>query len=212
MENLLKANQEPIKFGGLNLQLFADEGEGDPTDPTEPIEPIIGEPTEPVKTFTQEDVNNIATKESRKAQEKLFKDLGIEDFEDAKEGMKKFQEWQESQKTEAEKKDEKLTNLEKEHLSIKSENELLKAQISASKQGVTPESIEDVVVLAKSLVTEEISIDKAIEMVVEKYPHFAVVQEVEEDNKIPRFSTGEHTKKVESLSDPFQAKIDKYKK
>lgn len=212
MKDINKGYQEPT-LGGINLQLFADKGEGESTEPTEPTEPIVDEPTEePVKTFTQEDVNNIATKEARKAQEKLFKDLGIEDFEDAKEGMKKFQEWQESQKTEAEKKDEKLTNLEKEHLSIKSENELLKAQISASKQGVQAESIEDVVVLAKSLVTEEISIDKAIEMVVEKYPHFAVVQEVEEDNKIPRFSTGEHTKKVESLSDPFQAKIDKYKK
>lgn len=206
MKDINKGYQEPI-LGGINLQLFADEGEGEPTEPTEPI---VDEPTdEPVKTFTQEDVNNIATKEARKAQEKLFKDLGIEDFEDAKEGMKKFKEWQESQKTEAEKKDEKLTNLEKEHLTIKSENELLKAQISASKQGVQAESIEDVVVLAKSLVTEEIGMDKAIEMVIEKYPHFAVTQE---DNKIPKFSTGEHTKKVESLSDPFQAKLDKYKK
>lgn len=206
MKDINKGYQEPI-LGGINLQLFADEGEGDPVEPTEPI---VDEPTdEPVKTFTQEDVNNIATKEARKAQEKLFKDLGIEDFEDAKEGMKKFKEWQESQKTEEEKKDEKLTNLEKEHLTIKSENELLKAQISASKQGVAPESIEDVVVLAKSLVTEEVNIDKAIEIVVEKYPHFAAVQE---DNKIPKFSTGEHTKKVESLSDPFQAKLDKYKK
>src|SRR5690625_276890 len=45
------------------------------------------EKAEETKTFTQEDVNNIATKEARKAQEKVFKELGIEDFENAKEGL-----------------------------------------------------------------------------------------------------------------------------
>lgn len=211
MKDTDKGYQEPI-LGGDNSQTFADEGEGEGNNKETNTGNEDQGNEKDDKTFTQEDVNNIVAKESRKAQEKLFKDLGIEDFEGAKEGMKKFHEWQESQKTEAEKKDEKLTNLEKEHLSIKSENELLKAQISASKQGVAPESIEDVVVLAKSLVSEDLDMDGAIKAVVEKYPHFAVAQEVEEDDKIPRFSTGEHTKKREGLSDPFQDKINKYKK
>src|SRR5690625_6266165 len=61
-------------------------------------------------TFSQEDVNNIVAREAKKAQEKLLKQLGIEDFDNAKEGFQKFQEWQESQKTEAEK-DRKSTRM-----------------------------------------------------------------------------------------------------
>lgn len=211
MKEINKGYQEPI-LGGINLQLFADEGEGEePKQPEEPEGP--SEPEEPEKGFTQEDVNNIAAKESRKAQEKLFKELGIEDFEDAKEGMKKFREWQESQKTEAEKRDEKLESLEKEHLDTKSENEFLKAQITATKQGVIPDAIEDVVTLAQNLVSEEKDMENAIQEVIEKYPHFADVQEEEGKDDKPFFSSGEHsTGKGKKLSDPFQAKIDKYKK
>ena len=163
-------------------------------------------------TFTQEDVNNIAAREAKKAQEKLFKELGIEDFEDAKEGMSKFQEWQDAQKTEAEKRDEKLEALEKDHLSIKSENEFLKAQLTASSKGVTPEAISDVVTLAQNLVSEEVDMGAAIDQVIEKYPHFADVQEEVEVTK-PFFSSGEHsTSGGKKFADPFQAKLDKYKK
>lgn len=211
MININKSDQELI-LGGLNLQLFADDGEGDQTEPpegggTEPID--SAEPTEPTKTFTQEDVNNIATREARKAQEKLFKELGIEDFEDAKEGMTKFKEWQDAQKTDAEKKDEKLTNLEKEHSSTKAENEFLKAQISASKQGVRADSVEDVVVLAQNLVSEEFTMEEAIKSVVEKYPHFAEKQE--EEKTKPRFSSGEHNASGSGDDDPFARKLAKYK-
>ena len=40
-------------------------------------------------TFTQEQVNGIASKEAKKAQEKLLRDLGVEDFESAKDGLAK---------------------------------------------------------------------------------------------------------------------------
>src|SRR5690625_5061905 len=63
--------------------------------------------------FKQEDVNNIVAKEAKKAQEKLLKQLGIDDFKSAKEGMEKFREWQDAQKTEAEKQAEQLQKLER---------------------------------------------------------------------------------------------------
>lgn len=151
-----------------------------------------GTPPEGDKTFTQEDVNNIATKEARKAQEKLFKELGIEDFESAKEGMAKFQEWQDAQKTDAEKQAERLTQLEQTHADTQAENETLKAQISAVKVGVATDSVEDVVTLAKNLVGEDVDMDAAIKQVIEKYPHFAGEQQSEEK---PKFSTGTHSKK-----------------
>jgi hypothetical protein len=160
------------------------------------------------KTFTQEDVNNIAAREAKKAQEKLFKELGIEDFESAKEGMSKFQEWQESQKTEAEKQADKLNKLEKSHADTQAENANLKAQLSAVKAGVNPESVEDVVALAERQVTEEVSIDEAIKQVIKKYPHFAAAAEEKKDDEgNPYFSTGKHVSKSTNKDDPFAAHL-----
>src|SRR5690606_25432631 len=62
--------------------------------------------------FYQEDINNIVARKVKKAQEKMLKQLGIEDFQSAKEGLQKFREWQDAQKTEAEKQAERLKELE----------------------------------------------------------------------------------------------------
>ena len=186
----------------LDLQFFADGDGGDQQGDQEPDNNPgdqdnpggTGEPdNQPEeKTFTQEDVNNIVAKEAKKAQEKLLKKLGIDDFDNAKEGLKKFKEWQDSQKTEQEKQQELLDNLSKEKESLSSENANLKAQLSALKQGVNADSVEDVVALAERLVNDETTIDDAIKQVVEKYPHFAGEQQ--EENKKPSFSTGQHQK------------------
>lgn len=161
------------------------------------------------KVFKQEDVNNIVAKESKKATEKLLKELGIDDFENAKDGLAKFKEWQESQKTEAEKQQELLENLTSEKESLSKENNSLKAQLSALKQGVIAESVEDVVALAERLVDDETTIDDAIKQVVEKYPHFAQKQEEEEEPK-PLFTTGQHQSTGSNVLDPFKAKMAKY--
>jgi hypothetical protein len=193
----------------MNLQYFAADtgggagGTGDPAPSDNPggQEPPApkgntGEPKDDKpedKTFTQEDVNNIAAKEARKAQEKLFKELGIEDFENAKDGFKKFQEWQEAQKTDAEKQAEKLQNLEKESLQDKETISSLTAQVSAMKAGVNAEFVEDVVALAQLQVTEDVTIDDAIKKVTEKYPHF--LGEGSEEPGKPSISTGNHSRK-----------------
>lgn len=209
MLNIIKANQVP-KLGGINLQLFAEEA---PEIEVEVTATDKAEQEETTGTFTQEQLNAIVTRETRAKQEKMLKDLGIEDFDNAKEGMKKFQDWQESQKTEADIKNEKLTNLEKDFASTKSENQLLKAQINAVKLGVQADSVEDVVILANRLVTEDVDMDSAIKTVIEKYPHFATIQaEEKEEVKTPYFSTGSHSKRGSEEVDYFQQKLDKYKK
>ncbi len=200
----------------LNLQYFAADGGGAGAGGTEgnqdPNNDPGGQGTEgnggtgdgtppgDDKSFTQEDVNNIAAKEARKAQEQVFEELGIKDFENAKEGMEKFRDWQESQKTDAEKQAEKLTNLEKDHATVSAENNTLKAQISAMKAGVNGDSVEDVVALAERLVTEDVDMDRAIQEVIKKYPHFAEAQEENPEGK-PRITPGKHSR--QSGSDSF---------
>lgn len=181
-----------IEMMAMNLQYFAADnggngGSGDP-DPEKAGSETTGtdkpeDKSENGKTFTQEDVNSIAAKEAKKAQEKLFKELGIEDFDNAKEGLQKFKEWQDSQKTEAEKQQEALQSLQGEKEVLTKTVSQLEAQISAMKAGVSGDSVEDVIALAERLVTEDTTIDKAIEQVIEKYPQF-VVQADEGDDTI----------------------------
>src|SRR5690625_3026862 len=158
-------------------------------------------------TFSQEDVNNIVARESKKAQEKLLKQLGIEDFDNAKEGFQKFQEWQESQKTEVEKKAEQLEKLQSENESKDTTINQLQAQLSALKTGVIADSVEDVVALAKNYVSDDVDMDTAIKQVIEKYPHFAKAEQEEK----PNFTTGQHQSNGNKNNDPFMAKLAKYK-
>ena len=187
------------RFLPLNLQFFAEDGEGGDQAPTN--EPGEQEQTNETgtdsqkqseeKTFRQEDVNNIVAREAKKAQEKLLKELGIDDFDNAKEGLQKFREWQESQKTEQEKQQEKLQELQTNNETLASENANLKAQISAMKVGVKAESVEDVIALAERLVNDETTIDDAIKQVIEKYPQFAQ----DEEEQKPNFTQGNHSKR-----------------
>jgi hypothetical protein len=199
------AYRQPMNDEGLrlDLQFFAEGGEGgQPSNPTpagnggqgqQPQDPPKQQ--EPSKTFTQEDVNNIVAKEAKKAQEKLLKQLGIEDFNSAKEGLQKFKEWQDAQKTEAQKQAERLQELETKYNTVSEENASLKAQIAAMKAGVHADYVEDVVILAQRLVNDDTTIDDAIAKVVEKYPHFKEAQQQQQDQK-PQFSTGTHQKQT----------------
>ena len=200
----------------LNLQFFADGGEeqSDQTDNSGGENQKQGTDSQQQseeKTFTQEDVNNLIAKEAKKAQEKLLKQLGIDDFKNAKEGLQKFKEWQDSQKTEAEKQAEKLQALEQEKDTLAEENKSLKAQLSALKAGVNAESVEDVVVLAQKYVSEDVDFDNAVQKVLEKYPHFKGQQEEHQEHK-PSFTTGQHQTSGIGGNDPFAAKLAKYQK
>src|SRR5699024_8675852 len=182
------------KFLPLNLQFFAENGESGDQTPTEQSgeqEQTNETGTAPEKAeeklFRQEDVNNIVAREAKKAQEKLLKELGIDDFDNAKEGLAKFREWQESQKTEQEKQQEKLQELQTNNETLASENANLKAQLSAVKQGIKADSVEDVIALAERLVNDETTIDDAIKQVIEKYPYFAENVSEEEQEQKPKF-------------------------
>lgn len=204
----------------MNLQFFAaDTGAGggneDPaSDTTGTEETGTGEPEtkpEDEKAFTQKDVNSIAAKEARKAQEKLFKEVGIEDFENAKEGLQKFKEWQDSQKTEAEKQSEALNTLKQEKDTLAKERSQLQSQISAMKAGVNGDSVEDVIALAERLVNDETTIDEAIQQVIKKYPHFSGIGTDEQEDTPTLVRRGNpNGGNNNNNNDPFAAKLAKY--
>ncbi|WP_283279413.1 hypothetical protein [Streptococcus dysgalactiae] len=124
------------------------------------------------KTFTQDDLNRVGTKEHSKGYNKAVKDLGFDDVESAKDALKAFQEWKESQKSESEKQTEILNAKDKELEEARAINKALNAKLAAMSLGVKAESIDDVIALSERLVTDETSIEDAIKTVLGKYPHF----------------------------------------
>lgn len=222
IENIFKTGQM-LK---VNLQAFAEEEEppaGQEPNNTDPAGPPEGnekddktgtgdgqqKPEGKEKYLPQSQVEKIAARQSKEATEKMLRELGIEDFENAKDGMAKFREWQESQKTEQDKQREefekaqnKLSQYEKDMQAVQYENAALKADVK-------PENVDDVVALAERRVTDEKDIDAAMKEVVEIYPQFKKTAEAPEENK-PHFLGGSHRSDGNKATDPFAAKVAKY--
>lgn len=181
-------------FLKLDIQYFAEpadnpDGGGDNPEPPTPPE------QQEEKTFTQEDLNKLIAKEKKSAQESFLKSVGFEDFKNAKDGIEKFKEWQDSQKTDAEKQAAALEEAKNNLANLNGEKETLAAQLAALKAGANPDALDDLIVLAKTKVSDDVTIDDAIKQVLETYPQFKAQQEQQEEEKppAPSFSGGTHT-------------------
>lgn len=137
------------------------DGEGEGTEETNPKEE---------KTFTQEEVNRMI--KDRVAREKKG--------QLSKEELKAYQDWKESQKTEAQKQSEALTNAEKAKQDAEERANTLEAKVTCLSKGVLADNVDDVVILAKAMVSNDITMDQAVDKVLEKYPSFKRVQQQEE--------------------------------
>ncbi|HFI0723665.1 TPA: hypothetical protein ACGOYO_001185 [Streptococcus suis] len=132
------------------------------------------------KTFSQDDVTRISTKEHKSGYSKAIKDLGFSDVETAKTALAEYAKWQESQKSEADKQAEALTAKDKELANAQAENKILASKLAALSKGVNVDSVDDVIALAERLVADDVSIDDAIGQVLAKYPQFGKQEPVEE--------------------------------
>ena len=128
------------------------------------------ETTQEEKTFTQADVDNLL-------KERIAR---LKKEQPSKEELKAYNDWKESQKTEEEKKNEALTNAEKARLEAEEKATALEAKVTCLSKGVTATSVDDVVILAKAMVTDDVTIEQAIDKVLEKYPNFKGEQQQEE--------------------------------
>lgn len=132
------------------------------------------------KTFTQADVDRlIQERVAREKKNQLSKDE-----------LKAYNEWKESQKTEEEKKNEALTNAENARIAAEERANSLEAKVTCLSKGVIATSVDDVVILAKAMVTDEITIEKAIDKVLEKYPSFKGEAKLQEEETQKGFKIG----------------------
>ncbi|MDM0453919.1 hypothetical protein QTH16_04640 [Clostridium perfringens] len=156
------------------------DGEGEGTEETNPKEE---------KTFTQEEVNKMI--KDRVAREKKG--------QLSKEELKAYQDWKESQKTEAQKQSEALTNAEAKAKAEAERANTLEAKVTCLSKGVLANNVDDVVILAKAMVSEEVTMDQAVDKVLEKYPSFKGVQQ-QEENKGFKIGAGSEKQK-ENVND-----------
>lgn len=128
---------------------------------------------EEAKTFTQEELDKIVKERVARAK----KD------QPSKEELEAFKQWQESQKTEEEKKNEALTNAETARVAAEERALLAETKVTCLSKGVVATSVDDVVILAKAMVNDDLTMEQAIDKVLEKYPSFKGEKEQQEQNQ-----------------------------
>lgn len=128
---------------------------------------------EEAKTFTQDELDAIVKDKIAKAKKSQL----------SKEELEEFKQWKESQKTEEEKRTEALNNAEQARLAAEEKATALEAKVTCLTKGVTANSVDDVVILAKAMVTDDVTMEQAIDKVLEKYPSFKGEQQKQEQNK-----------------------------
>lgn len=197
---------KPYRLRLNEMQFFSEGGDNTPVAP-EGGDPNVATPEttppvtpEPPVTFTQEQMDE-AKKDNEAA---LFKKLGVESADQLKDALKGWKEHQDSLKTEQEKTNEKLTTFETQ---LKEKDESLfnlQAENAAIKSGITEEkNLNAVITLAKTKVSDDVDITKAIEMVVKEFPHFKGVAEEPQGAPKPTFTTGQHQKKTQTEAEQW---------
>lgn len=178
-------NQNVKELLPLNLQFFADsDSSGDSGDNGNDQgnnsngqngndhQGSNGEPGE--KTFTQEQVNSMMTKEKNEGKRSILKSLGFKNEEEALEAIKKYNEYQESKKTEEEKNADLLKKTSDEKNEALSRAKTAEYKLACFEAGINKDFIDDVFAIVSSKVTEEKSFEDVLKEMKaeEKYKNF----------------------------------------
>lgn len=125
------------------------------------------------KVFTQEEVSRMMAKEKREGKLSVLKELGVEDVKNAKEGLKKYQEYLDSQKTEAEKAQAEVQRLAEEKAELERKAQMADIQVSALKNGIKADFLDDAIILAQNKKTDAMTYDDIFNELKQSYPNFA---------------------------------------
>lgn len=112
-------------------------------------------------------------KSTQKADESKEQSKSSELSKEEKAELEEYRKWKESKKTDEEKQKDALSKAEKARLEAESKVSDYEAKFLAVKNGVSADNVDDFIALAKSKVTKDVTMEKAIAAVIEKYPHFA---------------------------------------
>lgn len=122
------------------------------------------------KTFTQEQVNSMIAAEKRKNLSSVYKGLGFESEEAAKEFVQKYKSEEEKNNSDLVKAQEKAAQLEAEKKAETARAQDLQYKFDAMAEGCDAKAAEDVVVLAKAKMSDDKDFAAALKEIKEQYP------------------------------------------
>lgn len=116
------------------------------------------------KTFTQDEVNRMMTREKQQGKNSVLNSLGFKTEEEAKNAFNLLKALQDSQKSEADKMEDKKNTAIQEKDNAEHRAAIAEAKLSCIVNGVDKEAVDDVLVIAMSKVSD----DKPLETVLEE--------------------------------------------
>lgn len=122
------------------------------------------------KTFTQEQVNSMIAAEKRKNLSSVYKGLGFESEDDAKQFVEKYKQEEEKNKSDLVKAQEEVKKAQAEKAAEATKAQDLQYRFDAMAEGCDAKSAEDVVVLAKAKMSDDKDFAAALKEVKEQYP------------------------------------------
>lgn len=102
----------------------------------------------------------------------LLDSLGVASIDDVKGALKKLQDIEDANKTELQKTAEQAKKAADKLKEYEEQVFTLTAEKAALKADANPDSVTDIITLAKAHTNKDTDITKAISLVLEKYPHF----------------------------------------
>lgn len=150
----------------------AENSGGDPKQPvSSPSEKGVSANEGAKKAFTQKELDDIVKQRFERERKGM----------PSKDEMKAFREWQDSRKTAEQLSAEKVTAAENGKAEAEKRAEAAEAKCAAFSKGVKPDAVDDVIALASAKVSDDKTMEQAIDEVLAKYPSFA---------KAPKITTG----------------------
>lgn len=142
------------------------------------------------KTFTQDQVNRMMTREKNQGRNAVYKELGI-DPKDSK-TINMFKAFIESQKTDEQKASEKEAENQSKVTEAEKRAQVAEAKAEAMMLGVKSQYVEDIVTLALAKMTEDSDLKTIIGEFKTKYPiWFGESSEEDEKNNKDKGKTGQ---------------------
>lgn len=114
------------------------------------------------KIYTQEELNKEIKAQKKTITENLLKELGVKDFDSAKNGIKQYLESVEKNKSDLEKATETINTNAAEIANLKSENNNLMLTNKALIAGVKSDTIADFVAIVNSRISDDKNADEII--------------------------------------------------
>ena len=149
----------------MNLCSFAPDGSGSGDGGNDP-----DGGNEPGKTFTQEDLNRIAAQEKRQGAASTLKELGFDKLEDAKAAIEAYNQQKQANMTEIERVQQEKAEEAKKAKAAEEKAEFVEQKFAAVSAGCSANNAADVVMLAKSRMTDAKTFEDALKEIKEQYP------------------------------------------